>query len=659
MADKISKSPVLIINELQIIGHRKNYPVYFHLGLNIIHGDSDTGKSSIIDLIDYCLGGYEVDLYNEITSAAKECLLEIVLNGKVFTIKRNIFENNALIEVYHSTIAEMNTVFPFKYSPNFSREGEDGFISDFFMDALSIPKVEIKQSPTKPDSKMVRLSFRDILKYNFLSQDDVGSKNLLDVRNPVVAVKNQETFKFLHNLLDEAITRLNALISEKSNLKQILTNKYNTVSAFLRETNLKSREDLVFEQHQLSNQATLLNNELQKLNDNMVSSTQNQNDLRQIIRDFNNVIKEKNILKANIEQEIKQNILLKNDYELDIEKLSTAIKVNSRLSVDKHRIDCPVCQNDLFIDRIKEYFPSTSNDFLESEIKSLKRRVKDVNHLIEENRNLIINTQVEIARLNDELEKANILLDNNTKETISPFISQRDGILTMQTRVLESIDYIQRTIKVRNQLEQIIKSVSKIELELEKLNEKLKELKASTPTPEQVCNKLADFLKDFLLSVQMNNVFGISVDQRTFLPKVRDIDYVKLTSGGVRTLVSIGYFISLLKNSLSSSTNHPNFLIIDTIGKYLGKTKQQYLEDTNVYDDKIEGFSADDPTKYLNIYKYLIKLTKDRDDVQIIVIDNDIPPVMASELKSSIVVEFNTMGTSGRPRGLIDDAYLH
>jgi len=659
MADKISKSPVLIINELQIIGHRKNYPVYFHLGLNIIHGDSDTGKSSIIDLIDYCLGGYEVDLYNEITSAAKECLLEIVLNGKVFTIKRNIFENNALIEVYHSTIAEMNTVFPFKYSPNFSREGEDGFISDFFMDALSIPKVEIKQSPTKPDSKMVRLSFRDILKYNFLSQDDVGSKNLLDVRNPVVAVKNQETFKFLHNLLDEAITRLNALISEKSNLKQILTNKYNTVSAFLRETNLKSREDLVFEQHQLSNQATLLNNELQKLNDNMVSSTQNQNDLRQIIRDFNNVIKEKNILKANIEQEIKQNILLKNDYELDIEKLSTAIKVNSRLSVDKHRIDCPVCQNDLFIDRIKEYFPSTSNDFLESEIKSLKRRVKDVNHLIEENRNLIINTQVEIARLNDELEKANILLDNNTKETISPFISQRDGILTMQTRVLESIDYIQRTIKVRNQLEQIIKSVSKIELELEKLNEKLKELKASTPTPEQVCNKLADFLKDFLLSVQMNNVFGISVDQRTFLPKVRDIDYVKLTSGGVRTLVSIGYFISLLKNSLSSSTNHPNFLIIDTIGKYLGKTKQQYLEDTNVYDDKIEGFSADDPTKYLNIYKYLIKLTKDRDDVQIIVIDNDIPPVMASELKSSIVVEFNTMGTSGMPRGLIDDAYLH
>jgi len=659
MADKISKSPVLIINELQIIGHRKNYPVYFHLGLNIIHGDSDTGKSSIIDLIDYCLGGYEVDLYNEITSAAKECLLEIVLNGNVFTIKRNIFENNALIEVYHSTIAEMNTVFPFKYSPNFSREGEDGFISDFFMDALSIPKVEIKQSPTKPDSKMVRLSFRDILKYNFLSQDDVGSKNLLDVRNPVVAVKNQETFKFLHNLLDEAITRLNALISEKSNLKQILTNKYNTVSAFLRETNLKSREDLVFEQHQLSNQATLLNNELQKLNDNMVSSTQNQNDLRQIIRDFNNVIKEKNILKANIEQEIKQNILLKNDYELDIEKLSTAIKVNSRLSVDKHRIDCPVCQNDLFIDRIKEYFPSTSNDFLESEIKSLKRRVKDVNHLIEENRNLIINTQVEIARLNDELEKANILLDNNTKETISPFISQRDGILTMQTRVLESIDYIQRTIKVRNQLEQIIKSVSKIELELEKLNEKLKELKASTPTPEQVCNKLADFLKDFLLSVQMNNVFGISVDQRTFLPKVRDIDYVKLTSGGVRTLVSIGYFISLLKNSLSSSTNHPNFLIIDTIGKYLGKTKQQYLEDTNVYDDKIEGFSADDPTKYLNIYKYLIKLTKDRDDVQIIVIDNDIPPVMASELKSSIVVEFNTMGTSGMPRGLIDDAYLH
>lgn len=659
MANKISKSPVIIINELQIVGHRKNYPIYFHPGLNIIHGDSDTGKSSIIDLIDYCLGGYEVDVYSEITSAAKECLLEIVLNGKVFTIRRNIFENNAIIEVFHSTIEEMNTVFPFKYGPNFSREGEDGFISDFFMDALSIPKVEIKQAPSKSDSKMVRLSFRDILKYNFLSQDDVGSKNLLDIKNPVLAVKNQETFKFLHNLLDEAITRLNALISDKSQQKQALNNKYNTVSAFLRETNLKSKEDLLLEQEQLLSKASVLEVELQSLNENMVANTRNQDDIRKIIRDFNIDIRDKSSLKANLEQEIKQNILLKNDYELDINKLSAAIKVNSVLSVEQHRVDCPVCQNDLYIDTLKDSFPSASNDFLETEIKSLKRRLKDVSHLIEENRNLIINTQIEISNLENELDKARVLLDNNTKETISPFISQRDGILTMKARVLESIDYIMQTIKVRNQLDQIIKSVSKIELELEKLTEQLSELKASTPTPEEVCNTLADYLKDFLSKVQMNNVFGVSIDQRTFLPKVRDIDYFKLTSGGVRTLVSIGYFISLLKNGLFASTNHPNFLVIDTIGKYLGKTKSQYLSETNENDDKKEGFSAEDPTKYLNIYKYLINLTKDRDDVQVIVIDNDIPPVIANELKSSIVAEFNTLGANGMPRGLIDDAYLH
>lgn len=659
MENNQGRSPILIINQLALIGTRKNYIVPFHPGLNIIHGDSDTGKSSILNLIDYCLGANSVDLYAEITSSGRYCLLEVVLNGKTYTVKRNIFDHKAIVEVYQSDIAGMDDVFPLEYGPNYAKEGEAGFISDFFMDALSIPKVEIKQSPTKADSKMQRLSFRDIFKFNYLNQDDVGSKDLLDRKNPVVMVKNQETFKFLHNLLDEAISQLQAYISERTSQKNSLNTRYTTISAFLRETQLKPEEELESQKRDLRDKVAIINAELELLNHNMTINTSMHNELRAVIGDLDKNITNKNREKDNLQLQNRQNILLKNDYSQDIDKLETSLKMSGKLSQSAtSHINCPLCNNDLKIEEIKSVFQESDTDFIDHEIKSLRRRFKDVANLIDENRNSIMVLQEEILHLSDQLDEARVLLDNRTKETISPFLSQRDGYLTSKTKMLEAIENIDQTLKIRNQLNQIASNVAKLEIEIEKLNSSLNELKAQTPTPEEVTSGIADLLSDFLLTVKMNNVTSVSIDSRTFMPSVRDMEYFRLTSGGVRTLVSVGYFVSILKNGMQKVTNHPNFLMIDTLGKYLGKTKSQYLSETSQAEDIKEGIRADDPTKYINMYKYLLTMCGNREDVQIIIVDNDIPPVIESDLKSSIVKEFNVKGVNGLPRGFIDDVHL-
>lgn len=65
---------------------------------------------------------------------------------------------------------------------------------------------------------------------------------------------------------------------------------------------------------------------------------------------------------------------------------------------------------------------------------------------------------------------------------------------------------------------------------------------------------------------------------------------------------------SILKSSIDSDINHPRFLMLDTIGKYLGKNlKTKYASDTNIIDDIDEGIS--DPEKYENIYNALIEIT--------------------------------------------------
>lgn len=656
MANNETKSPTIIIHQLRVVGIRKDYTVFFHAGLNIINGDSDTGKSSILDIIDYCFGGQDIDMYDELRSSGRYCLLEVSLNGKTYTIQRDIFEPHKNVEVYSATIEDMGNVFPKEYSSSFSRKAEEGFLSDFFLDALSIPKIEIKQAPSKSDSKMIRLSFRDILKYNTLSQDDVGSKQLLDGANFAVAVKNQETFKFIHNLLDINISELNALISEKSTLQKSLEQNYKTISTFFRETNLKTKEDLHAAREEMKQNIKILDEQIESINQNMKADTQGLKELRSIKRELERKIKAEREKIEMLNIQMRQHVLLKNDYIQDVQKLDTSIKASRYEIPEDLETPCPVCDNALRIVSISGKFQQSGTELLEREIKSIKNRMSGIVKLIDESRNDIILADINIADITKELERVNVLLDAGTSEFISPYLSQRDGFTTARTQFIEKIDQIEYTLKIRNQLNEIANRSSKLELELAKLNKDLEELKSSTPTTTKITERLADILQDFLIQCKMNNVTGISVNQRTFMPVVRNLEYNRLTSGGVRTLVSVGYFISLFKNGMETTTNHPNFLMIDTIGKYLGKTSPRYLEETNPTEDRSEGFGASDPTKYLSIYTYILDLCKERQDVQIIVVDNDIPTIIQEKLRTNVVKEFSSTGLGGLPVGFIDDA---
>ena len=80
----------LIVQKVVVVGHNKNYVVDFDCGLNIVYGASDTGKSTVAHLIDYCLGAKTFDLYDEIEVAALHCLMQVRLREDVYTIKRDI-----------------------------------------------------------------------------------------------------------------------------------------------------------------------------------------------------------------------------------------------------------------------------------------------------------------------------------------------------------------------------------------------------------------------------------------------------------------------------------------------------------------------------------------------------------------------------------------
>ncbi len=97
--------------------------------------------------------------------------------------------------------------------------------------------------------------------------------------------------------------------------------------------------------------------------------------------------------------------------------------------------------------------------------------------------------------------------------------------------------------------------------------------------------------------------------------------------------------------------------MIDTVGKYLQKTKTKYLIETNIDEDSNENITS--PIKYQNLYEHIINLSIKMEEAgkicQIILVDNDVPSFIEEKYSGFIIKKFSKDPSNNLPIGLIDD----
>jgi hypothetical protein len=648
-------TPKLIVNHLVLVGSRKNYEVNFKEGLNIIYGDSDTGKSSILNLINYCLGSNKVDFYDEIEITGKYCLLEVALRGIVYTIRRDIFKPNNEIEVFKCSYDKIDEFFPQYFSPNYSKTSEDGYFSDFLLSSMNIPIIKLKEAPTKHDSKMVRLSFRDIFKYNFLDQDKIGSKKIFG-DNPVLIVKLKETFKLMYNVLDTQILELESIITEKINLKKELENKNKSVSSFLKETEIESLKDLTLKLESIDGELVILNDDLKIIDKDIIKDSEDLNYLRKEIQQKESEISEiSQDLNVN-QQEIRQNIALRNEYSNDIRKVIATLEVIDKLPrIEDRQADCPVCEQTMSLSKLKEHFTNSDATSIKGELNGLRRRKKEIAKIYDVLKESIENKEYQIKTRTKELEELRYLLDKQSIDIVSPFINRRDALSHRAGNLESDRKNLKHFYKIRIQQSINDDEIKDLDGKINEHNETLKTLKENAPKLDDVFKVLGLKLKDFVNFVGVKNAQNVTISPKTYLPNIRNREYEQITSGGVRTITSVGYFISLMLYASENSVNYPSFLMTDTIAKYIGKTKDKDLVETDIMEDIAEGMN--DSKKYENMYRYLISLNKSSNSFQMIIVDNDIPENLTNDLKPYIRKHYTINSKiAGAEIGFINDA---
>ncbi|MBB5321886.1 AAA family ATPase [Marinobacter oulmenensis] len=649
----------LLLKNLILNGHRKDYWVPFHPGVNIIYGDADTGKSSILRLVYYLLGGKQIKLDKEITSSVKCAVLEISINGNPYCISRDIFNSGRDVDVYSCAYSDISRSFPDKYKSSVSQSDEENkSLSEFLIEALGFPAVMLKQAPSKDSSDVARLSFLDLFKFMYLDQDDVGSTKMLNIGNPVVEVKNREVFKYIFNVLDSGISELEADIANKSKEKTDLSNQYSVISRFLNDTDFKSLDDLDRDLNNVDEARKGLEKLLLDLNSRITSDNQLYDSLSDALNTINLKITENEQAKNEALRNIDRFARLSNDYENDINKIDAGLSAKQVVGAEiEETTSCPVCETVVEISEISKKFDMSSETRLKSEKTSIKRRLKDLKGLIDENINSLDAANSTLDELYAERNKARRMIDEELAKSVSPYLAERDAIVEELAQLDERREKLVHFLRVRNKQELVADQASRLEATIIKLKKSLSELKDNAPSLEEVLKDLSTDIDKFIRKVKINNHVGVGIDGKTFLPRVRDTEYRSINSGGLRTVASIGYLATILRQKLRKETNIPGLLMIDTVGKFLGKTPEDSEGSFEGDSSDVEGVA--DPEKYKNLFDALIDIAEEFDAegklCQIILVDNDIPPSVAYENVGFEVAHYRSNGVNDLPVGLIDD----
>ena len=644
----MENSPYLIVQQLIIQGKSKLYFSKFEEGLNLIWGDMDSGKSSILNLIDYCLGGKNVNLlYQEMAAHGRTALLEVDLNGSVFTLERDILNEDGPIKVHTGMFDLRSTNFPMLMSASSTKVMPDGWISDFILETLGIPKVKIKESRLREDSDSDRLSFRDLMKLLYLKQTRVGSDALLDYQNPSLFNKNIEIQKFVFNIYDDKLADLQSDLAMQLNEQKELGRSESFIRKFLQEVAIsvdeleQTHEAVEIQESRIDD----IDDAVMALKKDFALSTDVGLEISNSVGRIRQEVDTLNRTLLSIEEKYDNYVKLSNTYRFDLEALNLSRLSRSLMQITESKsrtVPCPLCSTDLLLSSTV-----VKDDDLDHQTKSLKNRDAGIQTILTQLRSQQQEGFDRKKHLESTLKEATRGFDENNIANISPLISAIQAFETSKTAIKIELAQAERNSAIAHKFKDIGTKLDTKNSLISSLRRAIKGIQDGLVGLDGVIEALTRLVNVHMQKSGLQKVSNVYFDQK-FVAHFRGISYYNTSSGGVRTITSIATFICRLQYLLTTPSNLPSFLMIDTPGQNIGRHRAS--------DDDSE---VSDPKLYENIFKQIIEVTEHAKEngrkCQVIIVDNDMPESLIDGENFHLVKRFSKQGGEFE-KGLINDA---
>jgi chromosome segregation ATPase len=619
----------IILKKLIVQGISFRRTIEFNEGFTIISGEKTSGKSLILSLIDYCLGkGSKIDLtvQKELDAYCDQVYLETLINNENITFNRALKKNFEKIKLYFCPFVKID-----EFTPKIVSLKE---AMNIIMQKLSINEYKLirhKQHSTEKEIDVV--SFRDIFRYVYIHQHDLGTDNFLENNSTFKANKNPHAFKMMFNLIEVDKDTLNEKMVEIQNKISEAKREIVGLKSYLKDRDVDDPFNLQFKIEKVEKE---INNRKKEKGDVVKNSKSNENkenqmyiklkkDIENISNQVFNLQKEEKSLNLSISSKI----LLLEEYEVELTEIEETLNVNYKLVISDQILECPLCNSQIR----HNHTSKDSSKSIETEMilqkarKEIESKKTLVSGLMETEKKKVMQLNNEISSLNQRREIFDEAIKVFSKKTEVPFLSQIETLNSIINRLTRDLEILKESMRIYHKVEEKEALVISLGIEEEKLKGKLAALQVKGADKDKIFSFLDREYRQFMTRLKYDFLEDTYISRESFIPYYNGASVYAHESGGLLESMQLSYLGAILNSKEAGfAEGHPGLLLLDSISKYVGTLKKENQE-LNIVEGSVKN-QVRDPEVYEEFYKILVELGEDH---QIILVENT-PPTQFDEL---------------------------
>jgi uncharacterized coiled-coil DUF342 family protein len=581
----------------------------FQRGLNVVRGASDTGKSFLVEAIDFLLGAKVTGTNNPLRDIPQRDgydrarLVLKTREDELFTLQRSTSGGN-----FSRFEGAWLSNEPNVEARNLKAVHADGNYETLSTYLLSLIGLAEKYVQKNQRGETQSLSFRNLVRLVVVQETAITKQ-----RSPILSERDQNStleysvFKLLltglddATLEDQAIQQNETLVTRQNNRAKIefIGELLRELQASLNglEINRAQAEEQISQLEEQSERQQEILNQVQR---NLNSRVERRCAVLEHIESWTDRINEIASLLSRFE-------LLKEHYRIDLERLAS-IEESGSLFVHLERTLCPLCgalPHEQHQDEICDGDVASIVNAATAEIAKVRQLLEELDQTSED---LKIEAE-ELANQREQLEPELQILNQEIQEISSPMWDAQNTF----SELIKQSGEMQRIVDVFSRIEQMQQKRTSLIAEISEL-------------PSAVSSRVdlsASVLDDFAKTVQ--NLLQAwdfpGSDRVSFDETRRDLiigGQLRTNRGkGLRAITHAAMTIGLMDFCKERNLSHPGFVVLDS--PLLAYWKPEASEDKAI----LEGVELKE-----KFYEYL---ANNYNDSQILIIENEHPPANIEE----------------------------
>jgi hypothetical protein len=533
---------------------KEDVSISFSSGLNAVFGPSDTGKSFILECIDFMLGSGTSP--KEVPESEGYSLFNMQLrshDNTRYTLQRH--QAGGDFKLYEVAYDDIRDGTDFAELSDTHSEHSDENVSSFLLKLSNLSDKKLLFSKEKKKTR--NLSFRHLAKFIAVSEQRILEEN------SIINASGQYTDRTLYSTLfkllltgsdytgyvskEEVGYKKSNLAGSIESLKEIIKSTKEKIKELKEETLSEKKIDKLDQEiEKLLSEAGVVQEKI----------SNNEEERKTLWFEIND-----NKQKFSVNDDLlKRFELLKEHYESDLERLA-AINETGHF-FEKIGIDhCPVCgsspENHDCDHVLQSVDVAALNKACASEIEKIEKLLKDLDSTVQK-------LSKEQEKINSRIEKKKEKYKKAQQEISELLNAEHRDIKSKLNTLTEQKNSLNRISIYEEELQSYIEKKQNREKELEKYSQSNEEPRNLT-TPLEA-KDVTSFLKTYekvLKGWNFPNFDGVSFSE-TNLDFVVSSKNRSAFGKGYRALLYSAFSIALMEHCIENDMPHPGFVVLDS-----------------------------------------------------------------------------------------------